>query len=254
MTANGITSQCLLPTTTTPDILEAKLYVDGSPETSFTASLSSVVNTTSTANVKIGTDAQGRFFPGAIDEPRIYDRALTEAEIQGLYSAANQLAAAWHRRYFGNGLVDWSLDDDGDGGARLLEYAFGGEPWIANALVIDALAVHWKVIILRFVFPRRSGGHQRVDHILPRSHVTLCPGTSSRLPPGSDCRCRHCPVLNRRSFRRMPASQQKTVNSSVCKCLCPDLAAWLPGPTPNEGWFRCRFSGSLCSHNSDLKL
>lgn len=109
----------------TPDILDARLYIDGTEETTFTTVLSRTVNTTASGDVKIGSDVQNRFFSGVIDEPRIYNRALSGAEIAALYAAGQQSAAAWHRRYFGNAPVDWTADDDADGGARLLEYAYG---------------------------------------------------------------------------------------------------------------------------------
>ena len=74
-----------------------------------------------------------RFFNGIVDEVRIYDRALTAPEIMALYTAGNQSAAAWHRRYYGNATINWMADDDGDGLTRLGEYAFGGEPHISDS-------------------------------------------------------------------------------------------------------------------------
>src|SRR5690606_23713015 len=66
-----------------PDISEAKLYVDGLLE-----SISSVdgesVNTVSFQNVQLGLceiQAAYRYFDGRLDDVRIYDRALSAAEI-----------------------------------------------------------------------------------------------------------------------------------------------------------------------------
>ena len=123
---------CTFANDGTPDALDVKLYVDGSVETSFTTSLARTINTTASGNVKIGSDVQSRFFAGQIDEARIYPRALGAAEVAALCSGTNQSAAAWHRRYFGNAAISWSADDDSDGGSRLLEYALGAEPWIAD--------------------------------------------------------------------------------------------------------------------------
>lgn len=149
----------------TPDILEAKLYVDGTVETSFGSSLSRTVNTTATGDVKIGSDVQSRYFSGAIDEPRVYDRALNTAEITALYSGTNQSAAAWHRRYFGNASAVWTADDDGDRGARLLEYAFGAEPWIADA---PALAIRGALVgdRLRVLISRRIAGPSELAYVV----------------------------------------------------------------------------------------
>lgn len=47
----------------TPDILDARLYVDGTEETTFTTVLSRTVNTTASGDVQIGSDVQNRFFP-----------------------------------------------------------------------------------------------------------------------------------------------------------------------------------------------
>ena len=64
------------------DITEVHLYVDGNPE-EISASVDEPVNTGNVYNVRIGVyDVSQRFFKGLIDEVRIYDRPLSEAEIQ----------------------------------------------------------------------------------------------------------------------------------------------------------------------------
>ncbi|MHC4595896.1 MAG: LamG-like jellyroll fold domain-containing protein, partial [Planctomycetota bacterium] len=62
-----------------------RLYVDGKQDTTFSGS-DNIYNVTSEADVAIGRRAaQGdRYFPGSIDEVRIYDRVLTEEEIAWL--------------------------------------------------------------------------------------------------------------------------------------------------------------------------
>lgn len=64
------------------NIANAKLYVDGSPES--TTSSYGPVNTGNTQNVQVGYNQMlgtGRFFKGLVDEIRIYNRALNESEI-----------------------------------------------------------------------------------------------------------------------------------------------------------------------------
>ena len=93
------------------------------------------IDTVALNDVLIGCDIQSRFFDGVIDEVRIYDRALSAAEIAASFNATEQSAAAWHRRYFGDAPIVWNADDDGDRMSRLGEYAFGGQPLIPDAAV-----------------------------------------------------------------------------------------------------------------------
>lgn len=115
-----------------PSITNAQLFIDGLRETNFTTILSQNVNTTSSGDVKIGSDVQGRFFLGALDEVRIYNRALSAAEIGALYSDTNQSAAAWHRSYYGDEPVNW-LALSSLGYPRLADYAFGVAPHVPDA-------------------------------------------------------------------------------------------------------------------------
>ena len=61
------------------------LYVDGQEDTTFSGS-DNIYNITADADVSIGRRAshEDRYFPGSIDEVRIYDRVLTEEEIAWL--------------------------------------------------------------------------------------------------------------------------------------------------------------------------
>ncbi len=65
-----------------------KLYVDGINVATTQAGIGA---TSSTANASIGAawiaGSPARYFPGAIDEPRIYNRALSDSEVQMLYQA-----------------------------------------------------------------------------------------------------------------------------------------------------------------------
>jgi hypothetical protein len=77
----------VLTNDTTPDISEANLYVDGNLE-SIGGMLAFAVNTAVTENVKIGVHAGGlKYYNGLIDEVRIYDRALSAADIEAIYRA-----------------------------------------------------------------------------------------------------------------------------------------------------------------------
>ena len=136
------------------------LYVDGAlePKSSTTARASSTEST----SVSIGTDPDNRHFQGVIDEVRIYNRALAAPEIAALYAGTNQSAVAWHRLYFGTDAILWTADGDADGGTRLLEYALGAQPhladthrlWVDAGIVSDHLQVR---------FPRRlAGTHELV--------------------------------------------------------------------------------------------
>ncbi len=70
-----------------PNVSEILLYIDGVLQ-SASASNTQAINTTARQNVLIGTSenagVNGTYFNGRIDEVRIYDRPLSEAEIQEL--------------------------------------------------------------------------------------------------------------------------------------------------------------------------
>ncbi len=125
---------CTLDNLTMPNSTDVKFYVDGQSD-AVVGGAPVAINTLALNDVLIGSDIQNRFFKGAIDEVRIYDRALSSAEIAALYAASNESAAAWHRRYFGNLPMTWNADDDGDAVSRLGEYAFGGQPHLADSQV-----------------------------------------------------------------------------------------------------------------------
>ncbi|MCP5516325.1 MAG: sulfatase-like hydrolase/transferase [Verrucomicrobiales bacterium] len=115
-----------------PNVTDVKLYVDGEAQTP-TQTGSQTVRTGAAGEVLVGSDVQGRHFSGGLDELRLFPRALGPGEVKALAVADHQSAAAWHRRHFGMAPVDWQTDDDGDGAPRLLEYALGGQPWLADA-------------------------------------------------------------------------------------------------------------------------
>lgn len=69
-----------------PNISEAKLYVDGQLETSYGDVVACPVNTSVGQDVSMGvfTTVGVRYFYGLIDDVRIYDRVLTSEEIQAI--------------------------------------------------------------------------------------------------------------------------------------------------------------------------
>jgi hypothetical protein len=66
----------------TPDVLDTLLYVDGQPEAA-AASLDEPIDTAATGAVRIGESPwHNAPFIGVIDDARIYDKVLTEEQIQ----------------------------------------------------------------------------------------------------------------------------------------------------------------------------
>lgn len=147
----------------TPTSLDIKLYVDGTPET-LSTSQSVAINTTTSGPVKIGSDVQSRFWKGQIDEVRIYNRALSSAEVLALAQPADTTGQAWARRYFGAETVNWTLDDDQDGRPRLQEYAFGTQPQVGEASPITLAIPDESTGALRVSFPRRLAGTHNLGY------------------------------------------------------------------------------------------
>ncbi|MHC4328406.1 MAG: LamG domain-containing protein [Planctomycetota bacterium] len=75
-----------------PDVVETLLYVDGVLETSNADSADEPINTAEEMDVTIGQNphATNRWFDGLLDEARIYERALSQAEIQAVMNEAGQ--------------------------------------------------------------------------------------------------------------------------------------------------------------------
>ncbi len=151
-----------------PNATDVKLYVDGTPETTLTSTQSQSINTTSNGPVVIGSDTQGRFFSGVIDEVRVYSRALAASDVATLYSATNQTAAAWATRYFGETSPDWNADLDGDGASLWTEYAFGGQPFLADtaAMRISSQIQNGHLLVQ---YNRRTAGTTDLQYALQSS-------------------------------------------------------------------------------------
>jgi hypothetical protein len=88
----------VLPPTATPNVTGIRLYVDGQLQTNTTASASLAVDTALVDEVQIGAyrtanGSRTSGFKGLIEDLRLYDRALTDAEIAWL--ARVGLVAHW---------------------------------------------------------------------------------------------------------------------------------------------------------------
>ena len=111
--------------TTIGDVL---FYVDGNVE-ALTASGGTIVNTNASNGVRIGNARvfQGRAVAGKMDDIRIYDRALSEAEILSLItpgSGQELKITAIRQLENGNVEVDWA----GAPGDYFFEYSFDLDP------------------------------------------------------------------------------------------------------------------------------
>ena len=99
---------------------------------------------------------------------RIYDRALSAGEILLMVAGANQSAAAWYRRYYGWAQLVGAPDEDADGMSRLAEYAFGGQPLIADAK-LGLLSADWSNMGLLITYHRRVAGSHELNYQLESS-------------------------------------------------------------------------------------
>ena len=158
------------------NVSDVRLYVDGSPE-----AVSSItplaVATTSSSDVKIGSDVQSRFWLGALDDVRILRRALSAEEVATVAVAGRSSLDAWLRRHFGAVSPAATSDTDQDGLPALLEFVLGRLP---NWAEPESL--------LQFVPAGESGDEWEVTvrHRRPAFGVTLGPLLSTDLTAWSD--------------------------------------------------------------------
>lgn len=104
------------------NVTDIKLYVDGELETISDAT-NIAVNTTSDINVRISRGVNDRYFVGGIDDVRIWDIALSQAQIQEMMRKASVATDAnWNnlKAYFKfEDLADKFTKDESSTGANL---------------------------------------------------------------------------------------------------------------------------------------
>ena len=108
---------------------------------------------TTSVPLRIGGSDSGPWgnykFQGLIDEPSVYNRALTQPEISQICGAGpagkcppiidadgDGLPDAWEQQYFGNTTYNGNDDPDGDGYTNLEEYQNGTNPTVADPMAI----------------------------------------------------------------------------------------------------------------------
>lgn len=113
----------------THDGTTASLYIDGLFKIS--ASYALVVNLTTKINIGDDPNGAGRFFYGTIDEPRIYSRALSAAEVAYLYANPKPANGVTTIQGSGQPVMDQGLENEA------LISLFTAPGWIGN-LVLPA--------------------------------------------------------------------------------------------------------------------
>jgi arylsulfatase A-like enzyme len=127
-----------------PNVTDTQFYIDGVIENTVSVSDPVTINTGGGVDIRIGNDIQNRWFSGAIDDVRIYPRALSAAEISALHgqTTADVDAEAWSYRNLGVRSLtsaQWLSDPDADGQPIRLEYALGGSPHVPDSHLLPVL-------------------------------------------------------------------------------------------------------------------
>lgn len=107
-----------------------------------------------------GAPDNSRFFEGAIDEVRIYNRALNPGDISALYAAENA-SNVWRQTHFGStartGSAADNEDPDKDGMPNLLEYALNLPPNAASRVPAAVQAAGGN---LEYTYTRGTAAYQ----------------------------------------------------------------------------------------------
>ena len=125
----------------TPTVGEVQLYVDGRLETVTSTNPSQAIITSTAENVLIGTRHESgsyyNYYTGGLDDIRIYDRPLSQKEIQGL---AGDIGLMAH----------WTLDETSspcaDSSGNAIPGTWGGTPtssmdgYLAGAMEFDGVS------------------------------------------------------------------------------------------------------------------
>lgn len=138
----------------TADGTKWRYYIDGSA-TDSTANANLPQNTNSQPLIFGQNASSGEEFDGKIDEAKIYNEALTAAEITAHYNSGSgtcsyetdQLKGAWH---FSEGSGTTTADNSGNGNTGNLLPESGEPSWVTGiGLDCDAAAPSGQVIIIR---------------------------------------------------------------------------------------------------------
>jgi hypothetical protein len=118
-----------------------KLYVNGLPVAANVVGPQAIAATGT--DLRISGADDHIYFNGLIDETSLYNRALSDAEIQSIYNAGVagkwNIPAAWLVQYFGanyqnNPNASVTADPDHDGLSNALEYLQGRNPVVAGTI------------------------------------------------------------------------------------------------------------------------
>ncbi len=157
---------CVFPSDGTPNVTDVKLYVDGVAET-ISSSSAVAINTTSSGEVKIGSDVQSRFWKGLMQDVRIFHRDLAPTEIAAEAGDPASRATAWQRRHLGASTTAWTSDTDGDGFTLLQEYAFGSQPGITSHSTVPVVGTGSQGSQVTFF--RRAAGSSELTYTVQAS-------------------------------------------------------------------------------------
>ena len=110
------------------DVSDVKLYVDGVEETSYSAVSPEPINTTSSADVKIGVFiGHDRYFTGRIDDVRIYNYPISSLNIASIYADFANDSACYD--------FDIPLDFDGNCRVDINDFVVMSEEWLLCGIV-----------------------------------------------------------------------------------------------------------------------
>lgn len=90
------------------NVNDVKFWVDGNLE-GVGASASRAINTVAGSDVRIGSDLSSRYFPGPIDEVRIYDHVLSRQEVRTLSGRTTD--GYWQAVQASNPIAYWRLGE-----------------------------------------------------------------------------------------------------------------------------------------------
>lgn len=130
---------------------EARLFVDGVPQTNATWVAGALPYSTGTLTLGSDGGAAGSFFEGDLADVRIYDQVMTDQRMANMASArlldadADMMLDDWEVRFRLNPFdaTDALLDTDGDGFTNATEFANNTSPIIPEGAAAGGLLGYW---------------------------------------------------------------------------------------------------------------